>query len=155
MNEMMVDQNAPVRGSAEIHIAAPLQVVWEVLTDFESWPTWNKSVTKMRIDGPLAPGTKFHWKAGTNIASTIQEVSPRTRIVWTGRTLVIKAVHVWLIQTEKSGVLVQTEESFPGLLPRVFASRMRRLLRNSLEQGLECLRHESETRLNKPVSALR
>ncbi len=145
MPEMTANENAPVRESAEIQITAPAEVVWKVLTDFEQWPAWNKVVTKMRVDGPLAPGTEFHWKAGVNIASRIQELVPPNRISWTGRTLGIKALHVWSLRAGQGGVLVRTEESFDGLPARIFASRMRRLLRKSLEEGLAYLKHECET----------
>ncbi len=149
MTELNADQNAPVRESADIHIAAPVEVVWEILTDFENWPHWNKTVTKMRVSGPLAAGMVFCWKAGVNITSTLQEVSPRTRIVWTGRTLGIKAVHTWSFRPEAGGVRVQTEESFAGLPARIFALSMRRMLRNSLAQGLSHLKLASEAHLTK------
>jgi uncharacterized protein YndB with AHSA1/START domain len=151
-----IDRNAPVWESAEIHISAPLETVWSVLTDFANWSKWNVSVTKMRLDGPVAPGTEFHWKGGgANIVSTIQELSPRTRILWTGRTFGIKAIHVWSFRPENDGVVVSTEESFAGVLPRILKSQMRRLLKKSLEEELSYLRRECEARKQSAASGQR
>jgi len=36
--------NAPVRGRGQIEIDASQQVVWEVLTRLEDWPSWNGDV---------------------------------------------------------------------------------------------------------------
>ena len=156
MAKVDIDRSAPIWESAEIHISAPLETVWAVLTDFANWPKWNNSVTKMHLNGPVAPGTEFHWKGGgANIVSTIQDVSPRTRILWTGRTFGIKAVHVWSFRAENDGVVVKTEESFAGVLPRILKSQMRRLLKKSLEEGLSYLRRECEAHKQSAASGQR
>lgn len=154
--EIDIDRNAPVWESAEIHISAPLEIVWAVLTDFANWPKWNKSVTRMRLNGPVAPRTEFQWKGGgANIVSTIQDVSPKTRILWTGRTFGIKAIHVWSFRPESDGVVVKTEESFAGVLQRILKSQMRRLLKKSLEEGLSDLRRECEASKQNAASGER
>src|SRR3954464_14790620 len=68
---------ATVRSKREVEIAAPPDVVWEVLTGFEQWPQWNPEVKSMSIDGPVAPGTEFRWKAGPGtIVPTLEQVDP-------------------------------------------------------------------------------
>ena len=61
---MAAQEDAPVRSTAEVEIDAPPQAVWDVLTDFQSWPHWNPDVKSMSFAGPLAPGSEFRWKAG-------------------------------------------------------------------------------------------
>jgi uncharacterized protein YndB with AHSA1/START domain len=90
------NEDAPVRGRAEIDIEAPPQVVWEVVTRFENWPNWNPDVKSMSFPGPLAPGTEFRWKAGPGtIVSTLDRIEPPRYISWRGRTLTISAYHEW------------------------------------------------------------
>lgn len=62
---------------AQIHIAAPANNVWSVLTDFQNWPAWNKKVTKMRSNGQLAVSGEIHWKRwGVPVVSFIHSVEP-------------------------------------------------------------------------------
>jgi hypothetical protein len=145
-----INRNAPATASAEAFVLAPLDVVWAVQTGIGEWSRWNPDVARVDLQGPLAPGTVFRWKAGgTSIVSTLQEVEPMRRIAWTGRTMGIRAVHVWTFEPQDDGVRVRTEESFEGLLARLFARSMRRMLAASLDKGLNALKEESERRVQE------
>lgn len=37
--------------------SAPAGVVWELYRDVAGWPTWNKSVQRLELDGDFAAGT--------------------------------------------------------------------------------------------------
>ena len=142
---MDINRKAPAIGSAEALVRAPLDVLWSVQTNFTEWSRWNPDVEYVDIEGPLAPGTKFRWKAGgAAITSELQEVEPKRRIVWTGKILGIRAIHVWIFEERADGILVRTEESFDGVLARLFAKSMRRMLVSSLAKGLEALKTECE-----------
>ena len=142
---MDINRNAPAIASAEALVRATLDVVWSVQTNFSEWSRWNPEVAYVDMEGPLAPGTEFRWKAGgAAIISELQEVEPRRRIVWTGKILGIRAVHVWIFEERTDGVLVRTEESFDGLLARLFAKSMRRMLATALAKGLGALKTECE-----------
>lgn len=146
---MDINRDAPATASAEAFIRAPLNVVWSVLTNFGEWSRWNPDVRHVDMRGPLAPGTEFRWKAGgASIVSLLQELEPERRIGWTGRTLGIRAAHVWTFTEQEGGVLVRTEESFEGLVVTLFAGPMRRTLASSLQNGLNALRTECERRFN-------
>jgi uncharacterized protein YndB with AHSA1/START domain len=138
---------APVRSSREVEIAAPPEVVWDVLTRFEEWPQWNPEVKSMSIDGPAAPGTEFRWKSGPGtIVSTLEQVDPPGYIRWRGRTMSIKAMHEWRLEPRDGGTHVETEESFSGLLARLFGGQLQKTLDKSLDEGLEHLKGEAERR---------
>jgi uncharacterized protein YndB with AHSA1/START domain len=144
---MDINQNAPVSASADILIHAPLRLVWEIQTDIDNWKKWNPDVTDVALQGPVAPGTSFRWKAGgTPIRSSLQVVEPERRIVWTGRMLSIRAIHVWTFEEQEKGVLVRTAESFDGFLVRLFTGTMQRMLESSLQKGLAVLKKECERR---------
>lgn len=139
--------DAPVRSSREIEIAAPPEVVWDVLTRFDQWPEWNPEVKSMSFDGPLAPGSEFRWKAGPGtIVSKFEQVEHPRRIVWLGRTMSIKAVHEWRLEPRDGRTFVQTEETFSGLLARLFRGSLQKNLDKALEDGLEHLKREAERR---------
>jgi uncharacterized protein YndB with AHSA1/START domain len=142
-----IDERAPVTAASEIEIAAPPEVVWNVLTAFERWPEWNRDVKSMSYTGPLAPGSQFRWKAGPGtIVSTLQHVEPPRLISWTGRTMSINAVHVWRLEPRGDGTWVRTEESYAGLLARVFRGPIRKTLEKALREGLQHLKAEAERR---------
>lgn len=139
--------DAPVRGTAEIDIEAPQQLVWEVLTRFENWPNWNPDVKSMSFAGPLALGSEFRWKAGPGtIVSTLERIEAPRHVSWRGRTMSIKAVHDWWLEPRDAGTHVRTEESFSGLLARVARKQLQKTLDTSLETGLAALKREAERR---------
>ena len=151
---MDINRKAPAIASAEALVRAPLDVVWAVQTEFTEWSRWNPDVEYVDMEGQLVPGTEFRWKAGgAAITSELQEVEPKRRIVWTGRILGIRAVHVWTFEERADGILVRTEESFEGLLARLFAKSLRRMLASSLAKGLEALKTECERISNQKQQA--
>jgi hypothetical protein len=140
-----VNPEAPAIASVDALIKAPIETVWNVLSDFQNWPTWNKSVSKMQVNGPVKTGTSFEWLAdGWKITSCLEEVDPPKRIAWSGSTLGIRAVHVWDLAKEGQGTHVHTVESFEGLLPRLFRGHTRRTLAKSLDQGVAALKAAAE-----------
>ena len=80
---MHVDSQAPAYVSGEKLVNAPAQVVWEVVSRIEEWPTWNPDVQKAALDGALAAGTGFRWQAGrAKITSRLEQVTAPTVIGW-------------------------------------------------------------------------
>lgn len=150
---MDINRDAPATASAETTIHARLDLVWSVQTDVDHWSRWNPVVTRAELRGPLAPGTTFRWKAGgLPIVSTLREVVPERRLVWTGRALSIRAIHVWTFEAREDGVRVRTQESFDGWLVRLLAGPMRRMLASSLERSLAALKAECERRTGARAS---
>jgi uncharacterized protein YndB with AHSA1/START domain len=142
-----INESAPVVGRSEIEIAAPPDAVWEVLTAFERWPGWLRDVKSMAIEGPVAAGTVFRWKAGPGtITSTIQLVDRPRRIAWTGRTLGIRAIHFWRFEARDGATFVRTEESYEGPVARLLRGWLLKTLDHALDDGLQDLKAEVERR---------
>jgi len=138
---------APVKSSSQIDIVAPPEVVWDVLTRFEQSPQWNPDVKSMSFDGPMASGSEFRWRSGPGtIVSTLERVEPPRAVSWRGRTMSIKAMHEWRLEPRDDGTHVETEESFSGLLARLFRGSLQKTLDKSLSEGLEHLKREAERR---------
>jgi carbon monoxide dehydrogenase subunit G len=146
-SSMKANQNAPAFATSEIEIRAPPEVVWDVLTDFQRWPSWNSNVQSVKGGGSVSKGTTFKWKSGgSTIRSTIQEVERPTLIAWTGSLMAIKAIHVWHFTSREGRTLVSTEESFDGPIARLFKRSLQRTLEESLASGLKDLKTEAEKR---------
>ncbi len=140
-----VNENAPVLARGGVKIKSGQDNVWKIMADIEAWPTWNPEVKNASIQGELVEGTSFRWKAGPGtINSTLQKVEPPRFLAWTGNTLGIKAVHVWKLESLNNETLVSTEESWEGLLARIFRGRMQQTLENSIKAGLQYLKAEAE-----------
>jgi uncharacterized protein YndB with AHSA1/START domain len=148
MATMDIDENAPVITRDGILIDAPLGTVWDLHTDISSWSEWLPDIDSSTVEGPLAVGTVFRWQTfGLNIESTIREVDPPRRIVWSGPAQGIVAIHVWTITATENGVRVHTEESWNGDPVRAQPGEMQRALDGSLRAWLQSLKHKAETQL--------
>ena len=142
-----INELAPVVGRSEIEIAAPPEVVWGVLTTLDRWPSWNPDVKSMSMLGELAAGSEFRWKAGPGtIRSTILGVERPRLIAWTGKTLGIKAIHVYRLEPRNGKTFVRTEESYDGLLARLFRRPVQKTLDQALADGLRYLKAQAERR---------
>jgi uncharacterized protein YndB with AHSA1/START domain len=151
-----VDRQAPVVGTCQAEIAAARDVVWEVLTAVERWPSWNPDVKSASMRGGLAEGSEFRWTAGpTTITSTIRQVRPPRLISWTGRTLGIDAVHVYALEARDGTTIVRTEESYDGLVARLFGGRLQKTLDSALANGLRHLKAEAERQATDPTATRR
>jgi hypothetical protein len=144
---MELKANAPAVARGEIEVAAAPEIVWGVLTDIGGWPAWNPDVKSASLEGPLAPGTQFRWKAGPGtITSTLQQVEPPHLIGWTGKTTGIDAVHVYLLEARGDSTLVRSEESWDGLLVRLLRRPLTRTLQKGIDSGLGHLKAQAESR---------
>lgn len=140
-----INEQAPVVGSSEIEIAAPAELAWDVLTAIDRWPSWNSDVKSATIQSAVEEGAEFKWKAGPGtIKSTIEEIDAPRRIVWSGTTFGIKAIHVHTLEARNGTTLVTSEESYDGLLARLFSGRLKKMLENALQNGLQRLKAEAE-----------
>ncbi|HWN22464.1 MAG TPA: SRPBCC family protein [Gaiellaceae bacterium] len=144
---MEINTDAPAVARGKIEVAAPPEVVWAVLTGIADWPSWNPDVKSATLDGPLAAGTQFRWKAGPGtITSTLRSVEPPRRIEWTGTTVGIKAIHVHQFEQQGEKTIVRSAESWDGLPVRLLRGSMAKTLQKAVDSGLRHLRAEAERR---------
>jgi uncharacterized protein YndB with AHSA1/START domain len=143
--EPVVAEDAPVFSFAQVEIGAPIEVVWNVLTAIDRWPTWNPDVKSVSIDVPVERGSAFRWKAGPGtITSCIEHIDRPHVVAWSGRSLGIHAVHVWRLESRAGGTLARTEESYDGLVARLLRRSLQEMLDSSLVDGAGYLKAEAE-----------
>lgn len=144
---MDIDRTAPVVVERHQSVHAPLETIWRMHTDVDSWPQWNTGIDSAVLHGPLAVGAVFDWTtAGLDISSTVTELAPGRRIVWGGRAHGITGIHVWEFEETGDGVRVSTRESWAGAPVEANPHAMRLALEESLLAWLRVLKTTAEKR---------
>lgn len=142
---MNINENAPVVQRNQILIEASPEQVWEVLTNINQWPVWNKKITKASLAQSLSNGSQFAWKVnGANIRSTLHTVEPTQAFGWSGKGFGASAIHNWYLEKQGNGTLVKVEESMEGWLISLFKGKMNRDLAKDMQHWLEVLKMECE-----------
>ena len=142
---MEINTEAPVITRDQILINAPVEKIWEIQADVSGWPAWQPDVDGAESEGPLEVGSVFRWQtAGLDITSTVQEIDPPRRIVWSGPAQGISAVHVWTLEPREDGALVKTEESWEGEPVDAQVETLQGALDKSLLDWLENLKRTAE-----------
>ncbi|MFD5566144.1 SRPBCC family protein [Kitasatospora griseola] len=140
-----IDETAPVIVRLSTVIDAPIATVWALHTDIDAWADWNADVDRAELDGPLQPGSAFHWKThGLDITSTVREIVPGERLVWGGPANGIDGVHVWTFEQTGDQVTVRTEESWSGAPVDAAVEELGRALEHSLTTWLASLKARAE-----------
>jgi len=143
--EPTIEPAAPVVSTHVVEIDAPADRVWAVLTAIDRWDAWNPDVKSVSIDGPVAEGSVFRWKAGPGtVTSRIEHLERPRLIVWSGRTLGIRAVHVWRLDAQGGMTIASTEESYDGLVARVLRRPLQAMLDRALTDAAAYLKSEAE-----------
>ena len=144
---MEANQRAPVYAKGDVEIAANIGTVWDVMAAIDRWPEWNPDIKQAALSGELVEGSQFRWKSGPGtITSTLQRVEPPHVLGWTGKTLTIKATHVWHLEGHGGNTMVATYESWEGLLARLFRGAGQKTVEKAIEAGLRYLKAEAERR---------
>ncbi|GHD42222.1 SRPBCC family protein [Streptomyces galbus] len=140
-----IDETAPVIVRLSTVIDAPLERIWALHTDIDTWAEWNADVDQAELDGPLLPGNSFHWKThGLDITSTLREIVPGQRLVRGGPANGIEGVHVWTFEQTGSQVTVHTEESWSGAPVDAATEQLGQALQQSLTTWLASLKSRAE-----------
>lgn len=142
---MEIDYNAPLHAEKDLLISAPLEQVWSEITQIDQWSRWQPDVTSSKLDGILATGTMFYWKAkGLNITSEIRLLEPMRTIGWTGKSVGMQAIHIWTFENRKDSTYAKTEESLSGWFPRILKLFDPKFLEKSLQNSLQVLKTHVE-----------
>lgn len=145
-------EKSPVFASGSIQVAASPEVVWDVVANVDQWPDWNPGVSDVSLNGAIAPGTTFSWKAGrSKITSKFEHVDRPRSVAWSGKTLGIPAKHVWEMQPADTGTLLRTQESWGGPLAGLLRRKLRSMLDEALQKGLQATKTEAERRALKTI----
>ncbi len=143
--QMTINREAPVVQINEIVINATPEKVWQILTDVESWDTWNERIKSPKLLGELEVGSSFTWKTGgSKIKSRIHTLTPYKCFGWQEKAFGATAIHNWYLEPTENGTKVRVEESMEGWIINLMKKKMNEKLANDLGFWLKKLKEESE-----------
>ena len=113
-----IDDLAPISARCETIIDAPVERVWDTLSQPQRWHQFASEIHDVRLNDGVVEGGRFTWRNGkAKLSSRFAVVEPRRELTWTGAALGSKAVHRHLVTpTNGDQTRLTTEESMAGPL---------------------------------------
>lgn len=138
----------PFEIHTHIHIHTPPDKVWEILTDFSSYPDWNPFITS--LEGEPVAGTRLKANiSGMKFKPTVLSSIPHKEFVWLGNFLfpgVFDGKHIFTIKERKDGTTdFYQSESFKGILVPLFKGKMEKNTRKGFNAMNEKLKQRAES----------
>lgn len=138
-----------------IDIQASPEAIWQVLTDFESYPEWNPFV--QRISGELGLGQQLSvfiqppGKNGMQFHPRITQWEPTRLFAWLGNTFVkgiVDGQHFFELESLSEGVTRLTQrEEFTGLLVPMFFKQFAEATKEGFSAMNRALKDRVEARV--------
>lgn len=137
---------------AAIQIAAPIDQVWKVLTDFEHWSDWNPMVN--RVSGSPSVGSKLYItmrgpdsKDAMKYQPIVLEAIPPNRFRWRATMMsgfLFTNDRVFELKEKNGGTELINKEEFSGLMVPVFWGKMNQFVADMLESMNTALKEKVE-----------
>ena len=138
----------------EIQISAPIDQVWQVLTDFDHWEDWNPMVTQ--VSGNVSVGSKLNitmrgpdTKDAMKYQPTLLEVNPPRGLRWRATMmsgLMFTNDRVFELSEKNGGTVLVNKEEFSGLMVPLFWGKMNLFVVPMLEKMNKALKDKLEAR---------
>lgn len=131
-----------------VHIEAPPEKVWAVLTDVESWPEWTASMTNVeRLDsGEFGMGSKARIKQPgfPRLVWEVTRLAPGSSFAWEAKSAGMTTVADHRISPTGHGSTATVSISQRGPLAGLNGLLLRRRTRRYLEQEAQGLKRHVE-----------
>jgi hypothetical protein len=141
--------------TAEITIEAPTTVVWEILTDLNSYKEWNPFI--ISSEGEVTEGSRLRNKMQppggkvTTFKPTVTSVEPNRYFEWLGHLGVrglFDGRHQFKLEAVGEGTRFIQREEFTGILAPLFA----KMLDNGTRAGFEAMNQEIKKQAEKALA---
>jgi hypothetical protein len=138
--------------TTEIKIDASPTRVWEVLTDFPSYPQWNPFITS--VVGSLEEGSRLEVRfrppggRGLNMTPSLLSVVPRRELKWLGHLLmpgIFDGEHHFVISDLGDGSTRFTQEEIFGGVLVPLTRKLLTKTKNGFQQMNQALKQRSES----------
>jgi len=135
------------RFHTSIHIQAPQDRIWKILTDAPGYPSWNSTVDK--VEGWIGPGEKVtvHAKIspGRAFPVTVSTLEAPRKMVWSGGMPLglFKGERTFSLTPRDGGVDFSMTEVFSGLMAPLITKSIPDL-QPAFEEFAACLKQRAE-----------
>ena len=134
-------------------IDAPAAVVWETMTDVESYPSWTETMSEVRrLDaGPLAAGSRVRIKQpklGSHVW-TVTEIEPGRSFTWVTSAPGARTVASHTIESTARGTRLVLRIDQRGVLGRLIARPLAKLTQRYIETEAAGCKAWSEARVRR------
>ena len=137
---------------ADIDIDAPPQRVWQVLTDFEAYPSWNPLLRslegKLQIGDQIVVSVQQPGRKTSVIRPTVLTVEPNRELRWTGGLFLpglFDGEHALVIEPRgEGGARFMHYELYRGLLVTPLLSMMSGKIRGGFQAMNQALKERAE-----------
>ena len=137
---------------SEIEIQASAERVWQLLTDFPSFPQWNPFIRKasgaIRVGERLEVYIQPSGASGMTFRPTVLKAEPNRELRWLGHLLIsglFDGEHSFTIEPLGEGRVRFTQrEVFTGLLVPLFARGLDTDTRRGFEEMNQALKARAE-----------
>jgi len=136
----------------EIEIQSTAERVWQLLTDFASFPQWNPLIRRasgdIKVGGRLEVYIQPSGAGGMIFRPTVLKAEPNRELRWLGRLVIpglFDGEHIFTIESVGEGrVLFTQREIFTGLLVPLLARGLDTDTRRGFEEMNRVLKAKAE-----------
>ena len=135
-----------------IGVQAPAEIVWEVVSDFETWTHWNplyrRAEGQMKIGTALTLEQHLPGRAPTVITPIVLDWVPYEQLHWRSTRMGGFVTAIRYLEIETMGpenATFSNGELFMGLLLRFVSREERRALKSAFTQMGEAVRDRAES----------
>jgi hypothetical protein len=137
---------------SEIEIQASGKQVWQLLTNFASFPQWNPFIRQAKGEARVGARLEVHIQpsgaSGMTFKPVVLKVEPNRELRWLGHLLIpglFDGEHTFSIETlEANRVRFTQREVFTGLLVPLFARSLNTDTRRGFEEMNQAIKSRAE-----------
>jgi len=141
----------PIKIEHRIGVQAPAEVIWEILSDIDHWPSWNPTYPEargtLRIGAPLQFVVALPGLARRELHVNVIDWVPETQILWGERAplgLVSTVRYIEIESLTKASCILSNGEQVDGMLADFYLHKRRRPMRLGFAAMSEALKEKSE-----------
>ena len=139
-----IHERAPITSSSQVLIAAPVDRVWELVSNLPAWPTITPSIRDVHLESSLEVDAFVRFRLNNfPIRARLAVVQPNRELTWMGVSLWFSAIDRIVLEAQSGDhTRLSIAESFAGLFAVPLMSRAQ--LQSQHEKWLQAFKQAAE-----------